>query len=105
MIERRSVVWAIVIMMVSILLSAMLLVSALVVWLAGYFGSPAIPSLLVGIFMAIIALIVYLVALRDVTERLNEWTHTIYDVSRLIRDGYDWVIALLRSATRGGGVG
>ncbi len=105
MIERRSVVWAIVIMLVSILLSAFLLVSALVVWLAEYFGSPAIPSLLVGIFMAIIALVVYLVALRDVTERLNEWTHTIYDVSRMIRDGYDWVIALLRGATRGGGVG
>ena len=103
--ERRSVVWAIVIMLVSMFLSTFLLAAALVVWLAGFFGSLTIPCLLVGAFMALLAVTVSLVSLRDVTARLSEWTHTIYDVSRLVRDGYDWVIALLRGAMRGGGVG
>ncbi|MBQ2993572.1 MAG: hypothetical protein IJE21_06690 [Alistipes sp.] len=103
--ERRSIVLPLVITVVSMLLAMFLLCSALVVWLAEFFGSLTLPCLLVGLFMAAIAVTVYLVSLRDAAERLNDWTHTIYDVSRLVQDGYDWAIGLLKSVTRGGGVG
>ena len=84
---------------VSATLAALLFVSALVSWLAEYFGSLKIPCLLVGATMAAIAIIVYLVSLKSYFRQISEELNVIYSVSRVIRGWIDWVAHFLGSKT------
>lgn len=82
---------------VTAILSAILLVSAFVAWLAELIGSVKIPCLIVGSFMAIIAAIVYFVSLRSSFRQFGEELSVIYSVSRAVRSWIDWVRALFGS--------
>ena len=83
------------IMVVSAILAALLLVSAFVTWLAEIFGSLKIPCLIVGVFMAVIATIVYAVTLKSYFRQIGEELRVVYSVSRIIRGWIDWVTALI----------
>ena len=85
---------------VSALLSALLFISALVSWLAEFFGSLKIPCLLVGLFLALISTIVYKVSLKSYFLQISEELSVIYSVSRIIRGWIDWAAALLGTTNR-----
>lgn len=80
---------------VSTLIATILFVAALVAWLAEFFGSFKIPCLLVGGFMAVIAIIVYRVTLKSYFNQIGEELRVIYSVSRVVSGWIDWVTALL----------
>ena len=85
---------------VSALLAALLFISALVAWLAEIFGSLKEPCLLVGIFLALMAVVVYFVSLKSYFRQIGEELRVIYSVSRAVRDGIDWVTAFLGRTKR-----
>ena len=76
---------------VAAILAALLLVWAFVAWLAEIFGSFKTPCLLVGGFMAVVAVIVYKVALKSYFEELR----VLYSVSRVVRGWMDWAAAFM----------
>ena len=84
---------------VAAILAALLLVWAFVAWLAEIFGSFKTPCLLVGGFMAVVAVIVYKVALKSYFVQIGEELRVIYSVSRIIRGWIDWVLALFGATT------
>ena len=61
--ENRSCFATLIIVVLAALVAALLLVAAFVVWLAGLMGSLLYPCLIVGIALAIFALILYKVSL------------------------------------------
>lgn len=101
--DNRPIFVPMAIASIAIMMSTLLLSAAVVVWLAEVFGSLVIPCLLVGGFMATIALVVYLVTLRSTFKMLSVQVTTMYEISRVIQRGYEWAVALLRTSQRGGG--
>ena len=85
---------------VSALLAALLFISALVAWLAEIFGSLKEPCLLVGIFLALMAVVVYFVSLKSYFRQISEELRVIYSVSRVVRDWIDWATAFLGKKDR-----
>jgi hypothetical protein len=80
---------------VAAILAALLLVWAFVAWLAEIFGSFKTPCLLVGGFMAVVAVIVYKVALKSYFVQIGEELRVIYSVSRVVRGWMDWAAAFM----------
>jgi hypothetical protein len=78
-------------MVIATLLSILLLVVALIDWLAAFFGSLMIPCLIVALFMALLAALVYLYALRPSLAQARARFDIIYEVFRHIKRGVDWV--------------
>ena len=81
-------------MVLSAILAALLFISALVSWLAEFFGSLKIPCLLVGTFLAIIAAVVYGVTLKSYFRQIGDQLRVVYSVSRIVRSWIDWASAL-----------
>ncbi|MBP3423937.1 MAG: hypothetical protein IJB23_00125 [Alistipes sp.] len=89
---------------VTAIIAALLFVSALVSWLAEFFGSFKEPCLLVGAFMAVIAFVVYQVSLKSYFKQISEELGVIYSVSRVIRGWLDWATALIGATNEKEGV-
>ena len=75
--------------------AALLFVVALVIWLAELMGSLVYPCLILGLFFALLAAIVYKVSLRDAMREVDERLSVIYEVTRLLREGIEWIMLLL----------
>ena len=75
--------------------AALLFVVALVMWLAELMGSLVYPCLILGLFFALLAAIVYKVSLRDAMREVDERLSVIYEVTRLLREGIEWIMLLL----------
>lgn len=75
--------------------AALLFVVALVMWLAELMGSLIYPCLILGLFFALLAAIVYKVSLRDAMREVDERLSVIYEVTRLLREGIEWIMLLL----------
>ncbi len=93
--ERYSYFTALIIVVMAGLAAALLFVIALVLWLAELMGSIIYPCLLVGLFFAFIAFLLYKLSLRDIMRELHERIDIIYDVTKSVRDGVEWVMKLL----------
>lgn len=93
--ERSSYFTALIIVVLAGLAAALLFVAALVLWLAKLMGSVIYPCLIVGLFFALLALLLYKLSLRDVIRELHERIDLIYDVTKSVRDGVEWVMKLL----------
>ncbi len=93
--ENRSYFAALIIVALAAPAAALLFVVALVVWLAELMGSLIFPCLLVGLFFALLAMVVYKVSLRDTMQELHERIGVIYDVTKVIREGVEWGMRLL----------
>lgn len=93
--ENRSYFAALIIVALAAPAAALLFVVALVVWLAELMGSIIYPCLIVGLFFALLAAIVYKVSLRDTMRELHERIGVIYDVTKVIREGVEWGMRLL----------
>ena len=75
--------------------AALLLVVALVVWLAELMGSVIYPCLLLGLLLTLLTYIIYKVSLRDALREIDERWRVIYEATRLIREGIEWGLRLL----------
>jgi hypothetical protein len=93
--EKRSSIAALIIVALAAPAAALLFVVALVVRLAELMGSIIYPCLIVGLFFALLATIVYKVSLRDAMREIDERLQVIYDVTRLLREGVEWGVRLL----------
>ena len=93
--ERRFSFAALIIVALAAPAAALLFVVALVVWLAEMMGSILYPCLIVGAFMALVALLLYKITLRDALREIDERFGAIYELTRIVREGVDWIVGLL----------
>ncbi len=93
--ENRSYFAALIIVALAAPAAALLFVVALVVWLAELMGSIIYPCLIVGLFFALLAAIVYKVSLRDTMRELHERIGVIYDVTKTLREMVEWGVRLI----------
>ncbi len=68
-----------------------LLIAAIAIWFSDVLGSAILSCLVVGGFFLLTAVILYLVSLRGAVKRMQERLETIYETSRVIRSGFDWI--------------
>ena len=81
-------------------MAALLLVVALVVWLAELMGSIIYPCLILGLLLAAMATIIYSVSLRSIMREMDERLRVIYDVMKLLREGVEWGMRILFRSNR-----
>ncbi len=98
--ENRSYFAALIIVALVAPAAALLFVVALVVWLAELMGSIIYPCLIVGLFFALLSIIVYKVSLRDVMREWHERIRVIYEMSKLLREGFAWCTRLLFGSSK-----
>ena len=92
--ENRSYFVALIIVALVAPAAAILFVVALVIWLAELMGSLIAPCLLVGLFLALLAVIIYKVSLRDAMREVDERLSVVYEVTKLLREGIAWGVNL-----------
>ena len=92
--ENRSYFVALIIVALAAPAAAILFVVALVIWLAELMGSLIAPCLLVGLFLALLATIIYKVSLRDAMREVDERLSVVYEVTNLLREGIAWGVNL-----------
>ncbi|MBQ5647979.1 MAG: hypothetical protein IIV16_02510 [Alistipes sp.] len=93
--ENHSYFASLIIVALAAPAAALLLVVALVVWLAELMGSILYPCLMLGAFFALLAVIIYKVSLRDAMREIDERFVAIYEVTKLFREGIEWGVRLL----------
>ena len=93
--ENRSYFASLIIVALAAPAAALLLIIALVVWLSELMGSIIFPCLILGLFFALLATIVYKVSLRDAMREIDERFVVIYEVTKLFREGIEWGVRLL----------
>ena len=76
-----SFVAALVFFVMTASIAIFLLLTALVVWLSEVTGSFILSSLIVGGFFAVLAAVIYLLAIREGVERIRDQVETVYDVA------------------------
>ncbi len=93
--EHRSGFAALSIVLLAALAAALLLVVALVVWLGDLMGGILYPCLIVGGFLALIAIIVYNVSLRHAIRAFHEEILAISEIAKIIRTVLSWLGRLI----------
>lgn len=93
--ENHSFLAALIIVALAAPAAALLFVVALVVWLAELMGSLIYPCLIVASFLALLALIIYKVSVRDALREMQERMGVVYEVTKLLREGVEWISRLL----------
>ena len=86
-----SFVAALVFFVMTASIAIFLLLTALVVWLSEVTGSFILSSLIVGGFFAVLAAVIYLLAIREGVERIRDQVETVYDVARAAKEWYEWL--------------
>lgn len=77
-----------------------LLIVALVIGVSEWLGSFTWSALLVGGVFLLAAAGIYLLAIKDPVRQIRARVETVYDVARLLKQGYDWVAAKLEFLVR-----
>ena len=72
-------------------IAIILFIDAFVMWLASLTGSVAVAALITGGFFAVIAAVVYLLAVRSALNYVRDRIETVYEVASRIKEGYDWL--------------
>ena len=70
-------------------IAIILFIDAFVMWLASLTGSVAVAALITGGFFAVIAAVVYLLAVRSALNYVRDRIET--EVASRIKEGYDWL--------------
>lgn len=89
--KNSGVVGALVFFLLVILPSIGLFISALTIWLAQLLGSAIYACLIVGGVLLLVAALIYLIKLRGAVKRMQERIETIYETSRLLQLGFEWI--------------
>lgn len=77
-------------------IAILLLLTAVVVWLSEVTGSFIASALIVGGFFAVLAVVIYLLSIRDAVDRIREEIETVYEVAHMAKTGYEWVMDKVR---------
>ena len=93
--EHRSGFAALSIVLLAALAAALLLIVALVVWLSDLMGGILYPCIIVGGYMALIAIIVYNVSLRHALRAAHEEILAISEIAKIIRAALSWLGRLI----------
>ena len=93
--ENRSFLPALIIVALAAPAAALLVVVALVVWLAELMGSVIYPCLLLGVLFALLAYIIYKVSLREALREMEQRLQVISDAIALLRTGVEWCVQWL----------
>lgn len=72
-------------------IAIILFIDAFVMWLASLTGSVAIAALITGGFFAVLAAVIYLLAVRTAMRHIHERVETVYEVASRVKEGYDWL--------------
>ncbi len=75
---------------VAVAISILLLLAALVVWLSELTGSFIAASLIIAVFFAVLAVVIYLLSVRDGIRRISRRVDTVYEVADTAREGCRW---------------
>ena len=89
--ENHSFLAALIIVALAAPAAALLFVVALVVWLAELMGSLIYPCLIVALFLSLLAIIIYKVSVRDALREMQERMGVVYEVTKLLREGVEWI--------------
>lgn len=92
---ERPFAGALAFFLVMALSAYVLLVTALVLWLAELLDSLPLAAVLLGGFTLLIALLTYLLVVRDAIARMRERWEVIYEVVRSLHNGYRRVSGFL----------
>ena len=92
---ERPFAGALAFFLVMALSAYVLLVTALVLWLAELLDSLPLAAVLLGGFTLLIALLTYLLVVRDAIARMRERWEVIYVVVRSLHNGYRRVSGFL----------
>ena len=68
-----------------------LLLAAFTIWLSYMLDSAIWACVVVGAIFLLIAIILYLVSLRGAVRRMQDRLETIYETSRVVKLGFDWI--------------
>lgn len=90
--RSRSVAGPLVFFALTAVIAAGMLLTALLLWLAEIVGSVALACIMVGGLFALVALILYFASVRRTAARFREHLDTVYEVSRLAKSGYEWIL-------------
>ena len=93
--ENHSFLAALIIVALAAPAAALLFVVALVVWLAELMGSLIYPCLIVALFLSLLAIIIYKVSVRDALREIGERMGVVYEVTKLLREGIEWISRML----------
>lgn len=96
--SRLHVVSAFVVFGISIGIAVIMLLAALVVWLARVLGAAELALIMVGAFFGLLALTLYMTVMRSVVAQVRDRVDTIYEVSRRTKEIYEWLLDKLRLA-------
>ena len=77
--------------------AVVMLVWALVIWLAQLTGAMIWATLSLGGVFALIALIVYLVSVRPAVQYISDQLDNIAEMAQIVRSGYNWITDKLNS--------
>ena len=72
-------------------IAVLLLLTALVVWLSSVTGSFIVSALILGGLFALLAFVIYLLAIRDAVDHIRSQAETVYEVARAAQTGYEWL--------------
>ncbi|MDE7305586.1 MAG: hypothetical protein K2N04_06710 [Alistipes sp.] len=84
-------IWLLLFCMAAVI-AVVLLITALVVWLSEVLDSLIWSTLAVGGFFTAAAAGIYLLTLKGTIQQIRDRLDTVYDVARLLKQGYDWVV-------------
>ena len=73
---------------ITTIMAIILLVSALVMWIAEITGSATLSTLIVGAGFVFVAWLIYVLSIRRCVAYVRERLDTVYDVAFSIRNGY-----------------
>lgn len=97
---RRHLITPIVVFGITALIAVVMLLWALVIWLAQLTGSMIWATLILGgvfALIALIALIVYLVSVRPAVQYISDQLDNIAEMAQIVRSGYNWITDKLNS--------
>ena len=89
--KSQSVAVPVVLFVLSILPAIVLLITAFTIWLATLFASAILACIGVGCAFLLIATALYFVSLRSAVKRVQDRLETIYETSRVVQSGLDWI--------------
>lgn len=89
--RSRAIALPMVLFVLTLLPALVLLVFAFVMWLSQLFGSLMLSCIVVGGALLAIAIIIYFALLRSVIKQAQEQLETVYETSRIVQSGLDWV--------------
>ena len=68
-----------------------LLIAAITMWLSLLLDSAIWACVVVGAGFLLIATVLYLASLRGAVKRMQERMETVYETSRIVQSGFDWI--------------